>query len=110
MKTKNKPEHGRTRKHGIHPRNPRPNFRDLATKVAITIPSDLYRALERTRRKNGQSRSAAVQVALRRWLQQRQEVAWDEEYIAAYRRHPETRREIAAARATSGSLLSRTEW
>jgi len=79
-------------------------------KVAISITNDLYRAVERARKKNGQSRSAVVQDALRRWLKQEQEAAWDQEYIAAYRRKPETRREIEAARATAIPLLSRTEW
>ena len=37
----------------------------VATKVAVSIPNDLYGAVERARKKHGKSRSAVMQDALR---------------------------------------------
>ena len=59
-----------------------------ATKVAISIPRDLYRAVEGVRRKSGRSRSALVQDALRHWLGRQAETLWVREYEAGYRRRP----------------------
>lgn len=72
-------------------------MRAPATKVAISIPRELYRAVERTRRRRGQSRSAAVQEALRHWLDHQVQQAMVREYETGYRRKPEGRREVRAA-------------
>ena len=70
-----------------------------ATKVAISIPADLYRAVERARKEHGKSRSAIMQDALR--LGYRAEVAPVREYEEGYRRRPESRREVKAAEAAA---------
>ena len=77
----------------------------VATKVAVSIPDDLYRAVERARKKHGKSRSAVMQDALRYWLRHQAEVALVQEYEAGYRRRPETRREVKAAEAAAVRLL-----
>ncbi len=81
-----------------------------ATKVAISLPKDLYRAVERARKKNGTSRSSVVQEALRCWLKQKQEARWIREYVEGYRRKPESRREIEAAEAAAVELFAAVEW
>jgi len=85
-------------------------MRSLATKVAVSIPDDLYRAIERARKKSGRSRSAVVQDALRFWLEQQRDAVLVREYEAAYRRNPESRREVKAAEAAAVRLLAGTEW
>jgi metal-responsive CopG/Arc/MetJ family transcriptional regulator len=77
-----------------------------AAKIAVSLPDELYRALEGARRKTGRSRSAVVQEALREWL--RRQVRGDlvREYEAGYRRIPEDAQEIEAALATAVGLLS----
>ncbi len=85
-------------------------MRRVATKVAVSIPDDLYHAVERTRKKSGKSRSAVVQDALRVWLRREHEAVLVREYEAAYRRRPESRREVKAAEATAVRLLAGTEW
>jgi metal-responsive CopG/Arc/MetJ family transcriptional regulator len=81
-----------------------------ATKVAVSIPSELYRAVERIRRATGKTRSAIVQDALRHWLRSQAEALLVREYEAGYRRLPESRREIDAATAAAVRLLSSEEW
>ncbi|MGH7311242.1 MAG: ribbon-helix-helix protein, CopG family [Candidatus Rokuibacteriota bacterium] len=81
-----------------------------ATKVTVSIPSGLYRAVERVRKVRGQSRSAAIQAALRYWLDAQAQAALAREYQAGYRRKPEGRREIKAAEAAAVRLLASEDW
>jgi len=79
-------------------------------KVAISMPTPLYQAVERVRRRTGKTRSAVLQDALRHWLEHQAEAALVREYEAGYRRRPEGRREIKAARAAAVRLFSTQEW
>lgn len=81
-----------------------------ATKVAVSIPDELYRAVERARRKSGRSRSAVMQDALRQWLEHQDEALLVREYEAGYRRKPEGKREVRSARAAAVRLLATTDW
>jgi len=81
-----------------------------AMKVAVSIPSGLYRAVERARKSRGQSRSAVIQDALRHWLDSQTHAVLVREYEAGYRRKPEGRREIKAAEAAAVRLLSTDKW
>ena len=82
----------------------------VANKVAVSIPDDLYRAVERARKKLRKSRSAIMQDALRYWLRHQAGVALVREYEAGYRRRPETRREVRAAEAAAVRLLGGEDW
>jgi metal-responsive CopG/Arc/MetJ family transcriptional regulator len=82
----------------------------IATKVAVSIPDDLYRAVERARKRHRKTRSAVMQDALRYWLRHESEIALVREYEEGYRRKPETRREIKAAEAAALRLLSAEKW
>jgi metal-responsive CopG/Arc/MetJ family transcriptional regulator len=81
-----------------------------ATKVAVSIPSGLYQAIERVRKLSGRSRSAIIQDALRHWLNSQAHATLVREYEAGYRREPEDRREIKAAEAAAVRLLSTEDW
>ena len=81
-----------------------------ATKVAVSIPSGLYQAVERVCKASGQSRSAVVQDALRHWLDSQTQAALVREYQAGYRRKPEGRREVKAAEAAAVRLLATEDW
>lgn len=81
-----------------------------ATKVAVSIPDDLYQAIEKVRKIRRASRSAVVQDALRHWLHQQAQSARVREYEAGYRRRPESRREVKAAEAAAVRLLSSDDW
>jgi metal-responsive CopG/Arc/MetJ family transcriptional regulator len=77
-----------------------------AAKIAISLPDELYRALEGVRRKSGKTRSAVVQEAVRDWLHRQLRGDLVREYEAGYRRRPESSEEIEAALATAVGLLS----
>jgi len=76
-----------------------------AVKVAVTIPAELYRAIETARRGRSQTRSAVVQEALREWLRGAKHAELLRQYEAGYRRRPESQREIETALATAVGLL-----
>jgi metal-responsive CopG/Arc/MetJ family transcriptional regulator len=80
------------------------------TKVAISMPAELYRAVEQTRKRTGRTRSAVMQDALRHWLRHQAEAALVREYEAGYRRQPESARELKAAEAAAVRLLATQEW
>jgi metal-responsive CopG/Arc/MetJ family transcriptional regulator len=77
-----------------------------AAKIAVSLPDELYRALEGARRRTGKSRSAAVQEAVREWLLREARGELVREYEEGYRRNPESGGEIEAALATAVGLLS----
>lgn len=82
-----------------------------ATKVAVSVPTDLFEAVERARRNAKKTRSAVVQDALRQWLRREAELGLVRDYEAGYLRHPEGRDEIDEATATAVGLLARDdEW
>ena len=76
-----------------------------AVKIAVTVPAELYKAVEAARQRDARSRSAVVQEALRHWLRQQAHDTLVREYAAGYRRKPEGKREIDAAMATAVGLL-----
>jgi len=76
-----------------------------AVKIAVTVPAQLYKAIESARKRQACSRSAIVQEALRHWLRQQAQAALVREYEQGYRRKPDTKREIDAAMATAIGLL-----
>ena len=82
----------------------------IARKVAVSIPADLYRTVERVRKKSGRTRSAVMQDALRYWLRQQEQAVLIGEYEAGYRREPESRREVEEAEAAAVRLLSGAQW
>lgn len=58
-------------------------------KVAISMPQETFRSIERARRKLKLGRSEAVVEALRAWLKQQEEAEMIRQYVEGYRRHPE---------------------
>ncbi len=80
------------------------------TKVAVSIPTDLYRAVERRRKGSGRTRSSIIQEALRSWIQQQELAVLVRQYVEGYRKKPETRREVTRAEATGMRLLASQEW
>ncbi len=82
----------------------------VATKVAVSIPAELSRAVEAVRKRSGKSRSAIVQDALRYWLRSQASAAMVREYEAGYRRKPESQREVKAAEAAAMHLFSTGDW
>jgi Arc/MetJ-type ribon-helix-helix transcriptional regulator len=76
-------------------------MRRVAAKIALSLPDDLFREVERVRKKHHKTRSALVQDALRSWLRQEREAILVREWEEGYRRKPETLDEIQRAAASA---------
>ena len=82
----------------------------IATKVAVSLPDNLYRAVEQARKKSGKSRSAVMQDALHHWLRQQEQAVLIREYEAGYQKKPESKQEVNAAEASAARLLAAEDW
>jgi metal-responsive CopG/Arc/MetJ family transcriptional regulator len=60
-----------------------------AVKLAVSLPGDLFREVERLRKRRGTSRSGVIQDALRFWVRHAGEAAMVREWEEGYRRMPE---------------------
>jgi hypothetical protein len=70
-----------------------------AVKVAVSLPADLFRAVEKARRQTEQTRSAVFQQALYRWLASHRQEELVQRYTDGYLRAPEAKAEIEEATA-----------
>jgi metal-responsive CopG/Arc/MetJ family transcriptional regulator len=79
-------------------------------KVAITLEADLLQRAEKLRRTTGESRSALLNRALQELLRAEDHRRRVEEYVRAYREHPESADEIQSARAAAARTLRHVAW
>ncbi len=70
-------------------------------KVAVSIPIDTLKSLDRESRRLKQSRSAVVTRAIRAWLRENAASEQDNEYVEGYLRQPEISSADAAAAVVS---------
>ena len=82
----------------------------IATKVAVSLPDNLYRAVEQARKKSGKSRSAVMQDALHHWLRQQEQAVLIREYEVGYQKKPESKQEVKAAEASAARLFIAEDW
>ncbi len=81
-----------------------------AVKVAISLPAELLMEAEEARHIRGETRSEFFRRAIEDWLAREREQAADAEYVAAYRRCPETDDEVAAWSALALRALEQEPW
>ena len=81
-----------------------------SAKIAISIPNQLVRLIEKERRKTGETRSAFIRRAIRLMFQGKEHMLQVSEYVEGYRCRPETEEEIAAAEASASELLAGEPW
>ncbi len=81
-----------------------------AVKVAITIPKSEFREVEAIRKRLKTTRSGVILRALEHWLSAQREAQLDRTYQAAYRRKPETKREIKTQQVLAMPALMSEEW
>jgi metal-responsive CopG/Arc/MetJ family transcriptional regulator len=82
----------------------------VADKIAISIDHELLEQLETLRRKTKESRSAVLARAARMLLRTEERRLEVDQYLEAYRAHPETNEELAWAAALAATSLSSVEW
>ena len=80
------------------------------TKIAISLPNELLRKVERLRKQTGESRSAVFRRAVELVFDEQQRAARVAAYVEGYRKHPETADEVEAAEAAAMELLAEEPW
>ena len=79
-------------------------------KIAISLPDDVLRDVEKERQASGETRSQFFRRAVTAMIKHRREKEWDEQYVRAYREMPETREEIEAWSGLGLEALAQDPW
>ena len=81
-----------------------------STKVAISLPEHVLKAVERERKARGESRSEFFRRAAEKLLKQEQESKAVETYIQGYRSMPESKTEIEEVHRPGADMLAEEPW
>ena len=79
-------------------------------KVAISIAAELLDAIERLRKRTGETRSAVFERALAQYVADAESAALSRRYVAAYRKHPESAREMREALTSAVHTIASEPW
>ena len=79
-------------------------------KIAVSLDAPLLASVERLREQTGETRSAVVSRALRALTREVERARLVDEYLEAYRSHPESDAEVTAARAAAKRALAQLPW
>lgn len=81
-----------------------------ATKIAISLPTEDLKRIEKIRKESGTQRSSLIDEAIRFWLKNRDKEKMIEQYEQGYRHHPESMDEIKALEALSADAFAEEGW
>lgn len=81
-----------------------------STKIAISLPRDTARMVERLRKESGESRSAFIRKAIERILEEKQKARDIQAYIEGYRRMPETAADRVVPESVVMESLAKEPW
>ncbi len=79
-------------------------------KVAISLPLEEYRQVEKARKQLRLSRSAVISEALKCWIAIGHEQGKIRAYVEGYRRNPETVHEQNLFESLTTEVLAAEEW
>ena len=79
-------------------------------KIAISLPDEVYQAVEKARLAKGESRSQFFRRAVEEYLRRAREREDVEQYIRGYQLYPETQEEVALAAATLAYIMAENPW
>ena len=79
-------------------------------KVAISLPEDMLKAVERERKAKGESRSEFFRRAIERLLEEEWQSSAVKGYIRGYREIPESAEEVEAAHRLGSAVLAEEPW
>ena len=80
------------------------------SKVAISLPEEVLKAIEREREESGESRSQFFRRAVETLLRYQREQELSQQYRRAYQEIPETKEEVTAARHAASIILAEEPW
>ena len=79
-------------------------------KIAISLPDEVLRDIEKERLARGETRSEFVRHAVDAFLRSQREREAVAQYIRGYQQHPETEEEVAWDEATLKQVLEESPW
>ncbi len=79
-------------------------------KIAISLPDEVFEAVEKERLAKGESRSQFFRRAAEERLRRQRDREDIEQYIRGYLENPETEEEIALAESTLGYVMAENPW
>ena len=80
------------------------------TKIAISLPDEIFQAVEKERLAKGESRSQFFRRAVEEHLRRAREREDVKQYIRGYQLYPETKAEVALAEATLHYAFDEDSW
>ena len=81
-----------------------------STKIAISLPIEDLKRIEKIRKELGTQRSTVIDMAIRFWLDNMEKQKMIKQYEDGYRRHPEDINEIKALEELSANVLKKEDW
>jgi metal-responsive CopG/Arc/MetJ family transcriptional regulator len=81
-----------------------------STKVAISLPENVLKAIEKERKARGESRSEFFRRAAEKLLKQDQESKAIQQYIQGYCNMPESTDEVEIIHRTGTAILTKEPW
>ena len=81
-----------------------------SSKVAISLPEDTLKAIEKERKARGESRSEFFRRAVEEYLKQEKYSIEIEKYIHGYTAMPESAEEVEAIHQTGVNTLAEEPW
>ncbi len=81
-----------------------------ATKIAISLPTEDLKRIEKIRKEMRMQRSALIDMAIRVWLDHRDKQKMIQQYEEGYRNHPESIDEIKAMEELSADAFAEEGW
>ena len=79
-------------------------------KIAISLPEEIFQAVEKERPAKGESRSKFFRRAVEDYLRRAREREDVERYIRGYQKYPESKEEVALAEATLHYAFDEDSW
>jgi len=79
-------------------------------KIAVSLPKETLKQVERARQERGLARSKVILQALRLWLDRLEEAEQVARYEAGYRKTPEDLASLKAYERAASATLSKESW
>ncbi|MEM4721006.1 MAG: hypothetical protein QXT73_02950 [Candidatus Methanomethylicaceae archaeon] len=79
-------------------------------KIGVSLPKKKFSAVEKMRKKLKKTRSALIAEAISLWIKEKQEEELVRQYVAGYKKHPETKKERKEILTISQEALASEEW
>ncbi len=79
-------------------------------KIGVSLSKEKFSAVEKMRKKFKKTRSALISEAIGLWIKDKKEEELVKQYVAGYKKHPETKKEIEEALVISQQAFESEEW